>query len=126
MLKLNRKVQGNSIFLASCQTVDDIMGAAVYQEILSKNIPVLNSNVLDYLLANPHYIPEEWKAPTFGMVFFWGTIYGLKSVSKPQKPYRLVRGLYRNTRQDSEWTSSPFNIDQCAWDTCMTAAVHAS
>jgi len=34
--------------------------------------PVLNANVLDYLLANPHLIPEEWKGK---YVFFWGTIY---------------------------------------------------
>lgn len=33
---------------------------------------VLNANVLDYLLANPHLIPKEWKDK---YVFFWGTIY---------------------------------------------------
>jgi len=33
---------------------------------------VVNANVLDYLLANPHLIPEEWKGKA---VFFWGTIY---------------------------------------------------
>ncbi len=32
----------------------------------------LNANVLDYLLANPHLIPEKWKGQ---YVFFWGTIY---------------------------------------------------
>lgn len=34
--------------------------------------PVLNANVLDFLLAHPHLIPEEWKGRA---VFFWGTIY---------------------------------------------------
>ena len=34
--------------------------------------PVLNANVLDYLLANPQLIPEQWKGK---YVFFWGTIY---------------------------------------------------
>jgi hypothetical protein len=34
--------------------------------------PVFNANVLDYLLAHPHLIPEEWKGK---FVFFWGTIY---------------------------------------------------
>jgi len=34
--------------------------------------PVLNACVLDYLLAHPHLIPEEWKGQA---VFFWGTIY---------------------------------------------------
>tara|TARA_B100002051_G_scaffold172700_1_gene163298 strand:+ start:315 stop:890 length:576 start_codon:yes stop_codon:yes gene_type:complete len=36
------------------------------------NKPVLNANVLDYLIAKPHLIPEEWKGKA---VFFWGTIY---------------------------------------------------
>jgi len=34
--------------------------------------PVLNTNVLDYLIANPHLIPEDWKGKA---IFFWGTIY---------------------------------------------------
>lgn len=34
--------------------------------------PVLNANVLDYLIAHPHLTPEEWKGKA---VFFWGTIY---------------------------------------------------
>ena len=33
---------------------------------------VLPANVLDYLLANKHLIPEEWKGES---VFFWGTVY---------------------------------------------------
>lgn len=37
-----------------------------------EKMPVINANVLDYLLANPHLIPEEWKGK---YVFFWGTIY---------------------------------------------------
>ena len=34
--------------------------------------PVLNANVLDYLLKNLHLIPEDWKGKA---IFFWGTIY---------------------------------------------------
>lgn len=37
-----------------------------------ENEPVLNANALDYLLARPELIPEEWKGK---YVFFWGTIY---------------------------------------------------
>lgn len=33
---------------------------------------MLNANVLEYLLAHPDLIPEEWKGKA---VFFWGTIY---------------------------------------------------
>lgn len=32
----------------------------------------LNANVLDYLLAHPELIPEDWNGKS---VFFWGTIY---------------------------------------------------
>lgn len=42
------------------------------------NEPVLNANVLDYLLKNPRLIPEEWKKDASGntrYIFFWGTIY---------------------------------------------------
>lgn len=37
-----------------------------------ENQPVLNANTLDYLLAHPELIPEEWKGK---QVCFWGTIY---------------------------------------------------
>ena len=36
------------------------------------NEPALPANVLDFYLANPHLIPEEWKGK---VVFFWGTVY---------------------------------------------------
>ncbi len=34
--------------------------------------PLFNANMLDYLLAHPELIPEEWKGKA---IFFWGTIY---------------------------------------------------
>ena len=43
-----------------------------------KGKPVLNANVLDYLLKNPDLIPEDWKKDEKGntrYIFFWGTIY---------------------------------------------------
>ncbi|PIR99236.1 hypothetical protein COT87_00525 [Candidatus Collierbacteria bacterium CG10_big_fil_rev_8_21_14_0_10_44_9] len=49
------------------------------------NQPVLNANVLDFLLANPDIIPYEWKGKA---VFFWGTIYRSPSGSS------CVRYLY--------------------------------
>ncbi len=43
------------------------------------NQPVLNANVLDFLLKNPRLIPEEWKkkdaSDNTRYIFFWGTIY---------------------------------------------------
>ncbi len=43
-----------------------------------EDLPVLNANVLDYLLEHPHLIPGEWKKDERGLaryIFFWGTIY---------------------------------------------------
>ena len=47
-----------------------IEGNKLRKELASE--PVLNANVLDYLLSHPELIPEEWKGK---YVFFWGTIY---------------------------------------------------
>lgn len=45
-------------------------GIDIRKELASE--PVLNANVLDFLLAHNELIPEEWK----GMkIYFWGTIY---------------------------------------------------
>ncbi len=55
-----------------------IEGNKLRKELTEKSTPVLNANVLDYLLANPHLIPEEWKKDGKGntrYIFFWGTIY---------------------------------------------------
>lgn len=40
--------------------------------------PVLNANILDYLIRHPHLIPEAWKVDEQGntrYIYFWGTIY---------------------------------------------------
>ncbi len=50
-------------------------GSWVYDNELLKELtdkPLLNANVLDYLLKNPHLIPKEWESK---YVFFRGTIY---------------------------------------------------
>ena len=48
-----------------------IVGNALRKVLAGK--PVLNANVLDYLLANSHLIPEEWKGKA---TFFWGRSTG--------------------------------------------------
>jgi len=53
-----------------------IVGNELRKELADK--PVLNANVLDWLLKHPHLIPEEWKRDENGntrYIFFWGTIY---------------------------------------------------
>lgn len=58
------------LWLSRNQLNGEIEGNKLLKELASQ--PVLNANVLDFLLANPDLIPEEWKGKA---VFFWGTIY---------------------------------------------------
>lgn len=59
-----------SLYLSAKQNKGSIEGNKLRKELADK--PVLNANVLDYLLAHPEVIPEEWKGK---YLFFWGTIY---------------------------------------------------
>lgn len=59
------------LYLSKKQTDGKVIeGNKLRKELENQN--VLNANVLDYLLAHPNLIPEEWKGK---YVFFWGTIY---------------------------------------------------
>jgi len=59
------------LFLSRKQMSGKVIGGHdLRQELADK--PVLNACVLDYLLKNPHLIPEEWKGK---VVSFWGTVY---------------------------------------------------
>lgn len=62
---------------------NSIEGNKLREELKGKK--VLNANVLDFLLKNPHLIPEEWKGKA---VFFWGTIY------RNSRGFLCVRYLY--------------------------------
>ncbi len=59
-----------SLYLSKKQKKSHEVGNDL-RKVLAK-MPVLNANVLDYLLAHPELIPEEWKGKA---IFFWGTIY---------------------------------------------------
>lgn len=71
------------LYLSKKQKSRSIEGNRLREELKGKK--VLNANVLDYLLANPKAIPEEWKGK---YIFFWGTIYRDSDV------YLSVRYLY--------------------------------
>jgi len=59
------------LYLSKNQKGDKyVQGHKLREEL--ENQPVLNANVLDYLLAHPELIPEKWKGK---YVFFWGTVY---------------------------------------------------
>ena len=46
-----------------------------YREVI-KRMPALNANVLDFLLKNPHLIPDSWQTEgNGGNIVFWGTVY---------------------------------------------------
>jgi len=68
-----KKVQ---LYLSKRQKGGWIEGNDLRKELADK--PVLNANVLDYLLAHKELIPEEWKKDKNGyirFIFFWGTVY---------------------------------------------------
>ena len=55
--------------------------------------PVLNANVLDYLLRHQSLIPKSWKKNRFGprkmkFILFWGTVF------RSERKYSFVRCLY--------------------------------
>ncbi len=80
---------------------------------------VLNANVLDYLLAHPQLIPEEWKKDDNGkirFIFFWGTIYCHSDGGL------YVRCLYFD---DGEWYWNDYWLDG-GWDGRVPAALLAS
>ncbi|MBI1833963.1 MAG: hypothetical protein HYR90_04015 [Candidatus Andersenbacteria bacterium] len=77
------------LYLSEHQKKGYIRGERLREELADKPTP--NANLLDYLLAHPHLIPEEWKGKA---IFFWGTIYR-RSVGS-----LCVRCLYW---LDSQW-----------------------
>lgn len=66
-----------NLYLANGQKDGKVLeGNKLRKELADK--PTLNANVLQYLLGNPHLIPEDWKVDGNGntrYIFFWGTIY---------------------------------------------------
>ncbi len=63
-------------YLSKKQKGSTIEGNKLRKELEGKK--VMNANVLDYLLANPKAIPDDWKQDEKGntrYIFFWGTIY---------------------------------------------------
>ncbi len=94
-----------------------IEGNKLRKELVGKI--VLNANVLDYLLANPCLIPEEWKKDEGGntrYILFWGTIY------RDRGDNLCVRCLYW---RDNRWHWSSRWLDG-GWRCRSPAAVRTS
>jgi hypothetical protein len=59
-----------ALYLSEAQKTGSVVGNDLRKELAGK--PVMNACILDFLLAHPHLIPEEWKGKA---IFFWGTVY---------------------------------------------------
>jgi hypothetical protein len=94
-----------------------IKGDKLRKELEGK--PVLNANVLDYLLAHPELIPESWKVDEKGRtryIFFWGTIYRNSGGDLFARSLLWVNGRW-------DWSYGWFELE---WDVSIPAAVLAS
>jgi hypothetical protein len=87
-----------SLWLANGQQNGKVLEGNKLRKEVAKKVP-FNANMLDYLLANPHLIPEEWKGK---YVFFWGTVY------RNSRGHLYVRYLYWS---GSRWYWGDFWLD---------------
>ncbi len=84
-----------------------VRGDKLYKQLVESRAVVLPANVLDYLLAYPYLIPEEWKGKG---VYFWGTIYKRPEKHYPRLETRCVRCLFWNARE-WRWNSQSLSLD---------------
>ena len=104
-------------FLTSSQKSGKVEGNKLRKELAKK--PVFNANVLDYMLAHPELIPDEWKTDGNGntrYIFFWGTVY------RNRDGFLYVRYLYWDVGR-WRWSRSWLGHD---WYSNDPAAVRAS
>lgn len=59
-----------ALYLEEGQQTGVVQGTELREKLKGKAI--LNATLLDYLLAHPELIPDDWKGKA---IFFWGTIY---------------------------------------------------
>jgi len=85
-----------SLFVSEKQKNGSISASDLQKELIGKTL--LNGNVLDYLLAHPELIPEEWKR---NCVLFMGTIYkdygghlGVRFLSGRTWGYVWLEGIF--------------------------------
>lgn len=105
------------LYLPEKQKTGWVIGFKIYDEIMRQ--PVLNANVLDYLLQHTELIPEEWEEKE---IHFWGTIY---RTSPSSIDLIKVRFLYRNWK-DGKWYSYYSQIPAGQFCKRHPAAVWAS
>jgi hypothetical protein len=106
-----------SFYLSETQKSGRIQGHELRKELADKDC--FNANLLNYLLANPTLIPDEWKKDESGKtryIFFWGTVYRVAAA-----------GLCVPTLCwcDGKWDWGYGSLDN-DWDSRSPAAVPAS
>ncbi len=101
-------------YLSRRQMGDKSVEGNQLREEVSKK-PVLNANVLDYLLAHPELLPDSWKLDG-GLLFFWGTVY------RDSDGGLYVRCLYLS---GGRWDWNTHWLDD-RWGVRYPAAVSAS
>ena len=77
---------------------------------------VLNINVMDYLLAHPELIPEEWKGQN---VHFWGTIYHFRVLNRIFGDSLYVYSLLFDGKRWRDFNRSLV----CDWESHHPAAI---
>ena len=86
-----------------------ITGHELYSRLAT--MPILNANILDYLLENQHLIPDEWKKDKDKRILnilFWGTIYYAKGYPGPD--HFQVHGLTWN-KHHQKWLRVSTHLD---------------
>ena len=100
------------LWLANGQKNGKVLKGNKLRKEMAKKVP-FNACALDYLLANPHLIPEEWKGK---YVFFWGTVYRRRA--------GLLYVRYLCWSGDGwDWSNRCLDDD---WDEYYPAALRAS
>lgn len=59
------------LYRSPCQEERLVQGYTLRICVMDEAV-ILNACVLDFLLTNPHLIPEDWKGKT---ILFWGTLF---------------------------------------------------
>ncbi|KKP78199.1 MAG: hypothetical protein A2271_04325 [Candidatus Moranbacteria bacterium RIFOXYA12_FULL_35_19] len=106
------------LYLSERQKNGKIKGYELREELSGKL--VLHPNILDALMDNLHFIPEDWKQDENGnirFIFFWAVIF-----RDPSGGFLYVRSLYF----DNDQWNSYYSLLGLDWDDRHPAALRAS
>jgi hypothetical protein len=108
------EAQKSALWIHQEQREEEGVCAARLVTKLLTTVPVLNANVLDHLIENPHAIPKEWEPLT---VSFPGTIYARRVGHT-----KYVRGLHYSR---GRWTDCRMFLYYNRWGQNKPLAIPA-